>query len=263
LAYFKIPGPLGVREHSNFQDGPFSSKFFRNGVHQAPSHGSDGAVGVPYFSTPLANKITNSDFHAGPMCEQLSDAEFSALVMALCQDAIVLAEQRQAELQRWDGAAKKRTWIWFNSSSDELRDFLLKGIAATIVSLRALRAKDFVQYSEENIKLGSCHGSVVDPEAAASVCPVDVTNKRIMIATKFCGLSRDKRNPYTGEIGDGDSQLLTLVHEVTHFKDVFGSNDNFYSTYRSIKHVEDPGIRFNADSLAAYIIGANPRKERH
>lgn len=252
-----------MREHSNTKNGPFSSKFFHNGVHQAPSHGADGAVGDLYFSTPLANKITNSDVHAGLMCEQLSEAEFSVFVMALCQDALALAEQRQAELQRWDGAAKKRTWIWFNSSSDELRDFLLKGIAATIASLRALRAKDFVQYSDENIKLGSCYGSVVDPEAAASVCPVDITNKRIMIAPKFCGLSRDKRNPYNGEIGDGDSQLLTLVHEVTHFKDVFGSNDNFYTTYRSIKYVEDPGIRFNADSLAAYIIGTNPREERY
>ncbi|WP_165841087.1 hypothetical protein [Comamonas sp. JNW] len=261
--YFKIPGPLGVREHSNNHDGSFSNKFFHNGVHQSPSQGSDGAVADLYFPTPLAHKIANSDISAGLMCEQLSEAEFSVLVMALCQDAIALAEQRQAELQHWDAAAKKRTWIWFNSSSDELRDFLLKGIAATIVSLRALRAKDFVQYSEENINLGSCRGSVVDPEAAASVCPVDITNKRIMIAPKFCGLSRDKRNPYNGEIGDGDSQLLTLVHEVTHFKDVFGSNDNFYSTFRSIKYVEDPGIRFNADSLAAYIIGTNPRKERY
>lgn len=144
----------------------------------------------------------------------------------------------------------------------QAKSFLLKGIAATIVSLRALRARDFVQYSEGNIKLGACHGSVVDSEAAASVCPVEVTSKRIMIAPKFRGLSRDKRNPYNGEIGDGDSQLLTLVHEVTHFKDVFGSNDNFYSTYRSIKYVEDPGIRFNAGSLAAYIIGTNPREER-
>lgn len=261
--YFKIPGPLGVREHGNNHDGPFSNKFFHNGIHQAPSHGSDGAVGDLYFSTPLANKVTNSDISAGLMCEQLSESEFSALVMALCQDAIVLAEQRQAELQRWDAAAKKRMWIWFNSSSDELRDFLLKGIAATIVSLRSLRARDFVQYSEANIRLGSCHGSVVDPEAAASVCPVDITNKRIMIAPKFCNLSRDKRNPYNGEIGDGDSQLLTLVHEVTHFKDVFGSNDNFYSTFRSIKYVEDPDIRLNADSLAAYIIGTNPRQERY
>lgn len=260
--YFKIPGPLGVREHSNRHDGLFSNKFFHNGVHQASSHGSDGAVGDLYFSTPLANKVTNSDISPGLMCEQLSESEFSVLVMTLCQDAIVLAEQRQAELQRWDAAAKKRTWIWFNSSRDELRDFLLKGVAATIVSLRALRAKDFVQYSEENKKLSSCRGSVIDPEAAASVCPVDVTNKKIMIAPKFCGLSRDKRNPYSGEVGDGDSQLLTLVHEVTHFKDVFGSNDNFNSTYRSIKYVENPGIRFNADSLAAYIIGTNPREER-
>ena len=152
--YFKIPGPLGVREHSNNHDGPFISKFFHNRVHQAPSHGFDGAAGAPYFSTPLANKVTNSDIAAGLMCEELGEAEFSVLVMALCKDAIVLAEQRQAELQRWNAAAKKRTWIWLNSSSEELRDFLLKGIAATIVSLRALRAKDFVQYSEENIKHG-------------------------------------------------------------------------------------------------------------
>ena len=44
---------------------------------------------------------------------------------------------------------------------------------------------------------------------------------------------------------------MTFVHEVTHFKDVFHSTDDFYSTYLSIKKVRDSKIRYNADNLAA------------
>ena len=75
-------------------------------------------------------------------------------------------------------------------------------------------------------------------------------DKKILVGRNFFALSRDKKT-FDGNFNDGDSQLLTLVHEVTHFKDVFNSTDDLYSTYLSIKNVSDSKIRYNADSLAA------------
>ena len=62
----------------------------------------------------------------------------------------------------------------------------------------------------------------------------------------------------TDIIIEKDSQLLTLVHEVTHFNNVFGSKDIIYNPRKSRENAGLPNIRLNADSLAAYILGATP-----
>ena len=93
------------------------------------------------------------------------------------------------------------------------------------------------------------------------VCSPEVYDKKILIGQKLFALSRDKKT-FEGNFNDGDSQLMTLAHEVTHFKDIFHSTDDFYSTYLSIKNARDRKIRYNADSLAAYIVGITPRRVR-
>ncbi|WP_460549779.1 M35 family metalloendopeptidase [Comamonas piscis] len=261
MPVFKVPGPL---------NGGDTSKGFVFGEYAPLQSLSSLQIRQPDRTdfwtsnsvSPLAHKsVFESDLNSG-ICSDLSNRQFSDLVMSLCQQAISLAQSRHAELLRWDEKAKKRTWLWFNSSDEALKGFLLKGIEKTIHALKKLQPEDFVAYTEGNIKNSSCYDSMIHPHAAAAVCPVDIGKKKIMIATRFCGLTRDKQNPYNQEIGDGDSQLLTIVHEVTHFHDVFSATDDFYSTYASIKNVENEKIRFNADSLAAYIIGTNPLRER-
>jgi len=72
----------------------------------------------------------------------------------------------------------------------------------------------------------------------------------------FCNFKFDNKTNFdTGVVMDGDSRLLTLVHEVTHFDDTFSSNDTWYGTTRSREHAKDARSRFNADSLASYILG--------
>ena len=158
-------------------------------------------------------------------------------------------------------ASKKRTWIWFNSSDEDLRSFLLVGIRKIIATLKNLTPKDCIEYTAENLKGGACKGWKISPDAAAAVYPPEVADKKILIGRNFFALSRDKKT-FDGNFNDGDSQLLTLVHEVTHLKDVFHSTDDFYSTYLSIKNARDSKIRYNADSLAAYIVGITPRRVR-
>ena len=54
-----------------------------------------------------------------------------------------------------------------------------------------------------------------------------------------------------------DSQLQTLIHEVTHFNDVAGSTDDYYGARNAITNKSRANIIKNADSLASYILGMN------
>lgn len=190
-------------------------------------------------------------------CKDVSSDDFAKLALGLRDQALKLVQARRAELLSWTPEAKKRTWLWFNTSDDEIRPFLQRGVEATERVLRQLTAKNFIPYTEESLATTGCAPGI-NPNAAAAVCPPDVSQRRIMIAVKFCGLRRDNVNFETKVVQDGDSQLLTLVHEVTHFSDVFGSHDNYYTTWQSLKNVNKPDIKLNADSLAAYILGVQP-----
>ena len=124
-------------------------------------------------------------------------------------------------------AAKKTPKIdklktWFNSSSDELRAFLLKGIQSAIKVLNGLQAKSFVTYTLENQSRAGCMPKFIEGTAAAA-CRVDTIEHRIMLSGKFFQLRETTRIYGTNEMYESDSQLLTLVHEVTHFSNVFNS----------------------------------------
>ena len=82
----------------------------------------------------------------------------------------------------------------------------------------------------------------------------------IAIALPFCSYEWDNKTHFeTGEVLNGDSKLLTLIHEITHFDDTFSSNDEWYGTMISKLNATDPKnrakARVNADNIAAYILG--------
>lgn len=54
-----------------------------------------------------------------------------------------------------------------------------------------------------------------------------------------------------------DSQLSTLIHEVTHFNDCFGSSDAIYflRSSRMAAAASDERVKTNADSIAGYVVG--------
>ena len=75
-------------------------------------------------------------------------------------------------------AAQKSTWIWFNSSDEDLRSFLLIGIIKIIATLKKPTPKDFIEYTAENLRGGACKGWKISPYAAAAVCPPEVDDKK-------------------------------------------------------------------------------------
>lgn len=99
-------------------------------------------------------------------------------------------------------------------------------------------------------------GSAFGTDAAA--CKPDIATHTIAIALPFCGYDINQLNFDTGEAVHGNSKLLVLIHEVTHFDDTFSSNDTWYGTTDSKRHVKSENhaaLLANADSIAAYILG--------
>ena len=193
------------------------------------------------------------------ICPNMTNKQFATLAMRLRDMAVdYVVEKRLPELRRWDHAAQSRARMWFGAADENIRQYLHQGLTACLQILHALEPKNFVRYVEGG-KLATCvMGSAIG--VAAAVCKPDSATRTIAIALDFCTLEHDNKiNFSTGEVMDGDSRLLTLIHEVTHFDDAFGSFDHWYSTRESRSRANDQAkARSNADSLAAYILGVAP-----
>lgn len=189
------------------------------------------------------------------ICSNMTNKEFATLVMKLRDMAVdYIVKKRLPELQRWDREAQARALGWFGKADQDTREYLQKGLDASARVLQALEPRNFIRYTEGG-KIATCVLPSMNG-AAAAVCKPDMATRTIAIAPIFCNFSFDNKTNFdTGAVMDGDSRLLTLVHEVTHFDDTFSSNDTWYGTTQSREHAQDPRARSNADSLASYILG--------
>ena len=204
------------------------------------------------------------------ICPNMTNREFATLVMTLRDEALVLTTQRLQELERWDDVARARIKEWFGDVGprsakahlDTMRDYLKEGLIACERVLRGLEPNNFVRWSPSALKhVGCVSGSPLG--LMAEVCKPDTKTHTIAIASNFCGLDRDRRIFGTEFIRDGDSKLSTLVHEVTHFDDAFGSFDGWYGSKNSREKISSTKdfatARTNADSLASYIVGVSAK----
>ncbi|MGO4575363.1 M35 family metallo-endopeptidase [Cupriavidus sp. 2TAF22] len=183
------------------------------------------------------------------ICANMSNAEFRSLILRLRDTAIACCAKRLVELRRWEHADRARVETWFGVSDERVRQRLLEGIPRIEAILRSLTADNFVRYSDEKMKYIGCTPKTSNnPEIVAAVCAPDTKTHTIAIAPIFCGLS-----PYADSV---DSQLLTLVHEVSHFQDAMATKDLFYRIYTSKKEAaaKNPRCIENSDNVAAYVI---------
>ncbi|MGJ7510722.1 PAAR domain-containing protein [Variovorax sp. GT1P44] len=227
-------------------------------------------LGIPNFgsvtgsSVAALKKTADGPFshEAEPsesICPNMTDKQFAEEVLTLRDRAAALATERLSDLGRWDRNAQTHVKKWFGQANDEVRGYLQNGIHACIRVLRDLKATNFVRYVEGDDKHTGCSfPSNADLGTAAAVCKPDLATRTIAIAPKFCALHRDKVIFGSSTIKLGDSQLLTLVHEVTHFQDVFNSNDTWYTSSESLYQIKNASnyrrALQNADSLASYIL---------
>lgn len=114
--------------------------------------------------------------------------------------------------------------------------------------LSTLSPANFIRHSADAMRVGGCVSRENSPGAVAEVCAPDTATHTIAIRLDFCTLR--PRHPRF------DSQLLTLVHEVSHFTDVMNSQDYWYSTHSAKDHAgaRDARTIENADNIAGYVV---------
>ncbi|CAN5482497.1 hypothetical protein BH10PSE18_BH10PSE18_30120 [soil metagenome] len=180
------------------------------------------------------------------ICPNMTNKEFCTLVLDLRADAVKMVERRLKDLDLWGKLEKARVKQWFGTDDDGTRQYLRSGLSKCLKVLMGLTCDNFVRYSDQLMRNVGCTPSGNKTGLIAEVCKPDVGTHTIGIALDFCSL-----RPRSAE---SDSQLQTLIHEVTHFDDVFGSVDDIYKMGESlaISHHTKRALK-NADSLVGYI----------
>ncbi|QVN17746.1 hypothetical protein JYG32_15995 [Burkholderia pyrrocinia] len=187
-----------------------------------------------------------------PICENMTDAEFRKKVLALRDDAVKIVAQRLHELSAWKAHARARVREWFGSDDESTRGVLSEGLAALVIVMQGLTARNFVRSDPELDRALGCTPNTKNLAGeVAHVCGPDTATHTISITPKFCEL------PDTSA-GTFDSMQLTIVHECVHFMDTFGALDykNTYGQFLSRRLAkEEPAMAIrNADNLAWYIL---------
>ncbi|WP_038497286.1 M35 family metallo-endopeptidase [Collimonas arenae] len=196
------------------------------------------------------------------ICPNMTNAEFAKKVMQLRDIAVERTTVRIEQLGRWSASDIDAVVQWFGSDSDEVRSTLLRGLPEINRVLSGLAPSNFVRLSETALAHLNCDGSKTDRNTTAAVCIPDVATHTIAIGLNFCEMPDDKKNFDTAEPFNGDSKLLTLVHEVSHFNDTMNSIDSWYSTKLSQDRALD-GDKLcvgNADNIAGYVVFARRGK---
>jgi hypothetical protein len=193
---------------------------------------------------------------AAQICPNMNNTEFYATVLRLRDKAVQLAEDRLVELQRWSTEDQVKVERWFGTRVQETRRTLQDGLTGIRALLKKLTSDNFERYSAEGLRRVGC---VPRPGAetslsAASVCKPDGTST-IFIRLPFCELP-DELLSAAGLPMDGDSKLLVLVHEVSHFPTAMNSEDKWYVTrWSKMKaRMRDQFCIANADNIAGYIV---------
>lgn len=186
-----------------------------------------------------------------PICRNMTNREFRIMVARLIKWAIILVDRRIADLKRHDEKTKERMIYWFNRFDENTRHYLISGFSRHLSVLKTLTPHNFVRSDPSVDRMLGCvpNMSNIDNEAA-HVCGPNTERRLISIAMKFCTGLRDQ-NMF------GDSRLSTLIHEVTHFIDTFGSDDSRYGLGPTAaawaRANPDLALR-NADTLTGFVI---------
>ena len=272
MVLFKVPRPVGTRPDEIARltagSGVSGSHSFK---HQAPSNPWNGVFhgGRKFPSTsrqllaykksqPGVSQSVEEPWSDDTLaCFNVRSEEFGKMMMGLRDEAVTYAQNRRAELLRWDDHAKARTIKWFNSAEQEIRDYLLPKLDSVIRVLKSLTPENFdYDTPENNIETGCLPGQGLGEEGvAAAVCAADTERHRILINMRFFEFPKRGFIYGTNKFNGRDSQLMTLIHEVTHFNDVAGSKDPYYGASGALANAKQSKARMNADSLASYIFG--------
>ena len=90
-------------------------------------------------------------------------------------------------------AAKKRSWIWFNSSDEDLRSFLQIGIIKIIATLKKPPQKTVLNILRKTLEAVLAKDGKSVPTLLQRSIYLKKKKKKILIGRNFFALSRDKK----------------------------------------------------------------------
>lgn len=183
-----------------------------------------------------------------PMCSNMTDGEFKELIVRLRTEAAALIQNRINCLNSWDKVEKDRIKKWFGRVDDSVRIALNTGLPKLLDAMRNLKSENIIRWDKQKQRNITC---TVLPDTGmtdAAVCKPDSAKRIIAIYPHFC--TSPNSNLWK------ECKVLTLIHECTHFVDVFDSNDEMYGVGIGLsfwaQSNPDKAIR-NADSITCYV----------
>lgn len=220
------------------------------------------SAGAPLASEKNSDTASSFSENTASICHNMTDAEFYATMNQLRDKAIGLINARIAELARWHSSDQNKVNVWFGSPTETTRQLLSDGLSRMRTIMQSLSDRNYEKQTPENLARVGCVPRSGGNIAAASVCKPDGTYT-IFIGATFCEMETE-RNRYDGVPLDGDSKLLTLIHEVSHFPAAMDTEDRWYSTRQSRSHAaaRDTFCVSNADNIAGYVINMPKWTER-
>jgi uncharacterized Zn-binding protein involved in type VI secretion len=181
------------------------------------------------------------------ICPNMTNKAFCVSILDLRDRAVMLISQKRLpELERWNRGDQARVKEWFGVADQSIREYLQNGLVACERVLRGLDCKNFIRLSESGALVG-CTNPPHDQSTVAMVCKPDIATRNIAFNASFCFLR---------EVSPGaDSKLSTLIHEVSHFDDTFGSLDTInYLRQSRLAATDRSKVKENADSIAGYVV---------
>lgn len=254
VCHCPVPQPLlsVLRQSAEYDDEAWQASGATPGA--ASLEDSSSSLEMAAFKKAVDDGVTHPPEaeQTEDICPNMTNKEFSDRMMKLRDRAVeLIAKKRLPELRRWNSTDQARVTQWFGNNDTSTRSYLQNGLAACERVLRGLEGKNFVRYSLNALQHVGC--TIDSPRGAvAAVCRPDIQTRTIAIHIDFCDMRRTA--------ADFDSQLSTLIHEVTHFEDTFNSLDTFKNLRDSLNAVKTaPGdVKANADSITGYVVWGEP-----
>jgi len=198
--------------------------------------------------TPDSNVDIYLDLDKPPICSNMTNKEFRESFIKSQAEAIGLIQGRIAKLAKWDASEQARAKKWLGSADNDTRIILQTGLPKLLRAMQDLKPENIIRWDQQASRNLTCTVLPDTGNTDAAVCKPDSAKRIIAIYSHFCTSPRS-------QLWHG-CQVLTLIHECTHFTDVFDSTDDMYgvSVGLSFWAQDNPAkaIR-NADSLACYV----------
>ncbi|SAK71187.1 peptidase M35 [Caballeronia fortuita] len=203
------------------------------------------------MTNTVEGSFVTIDVSTDRICPNMSNKEFREMATRLIEWSNILLNRRLDDLRRNDARTKERMRKWFGRDDEATRMYLLDGFTKVSSIMSELKPTHLIRSGADEDRALGCAPNLNDLDGeAAHVCSPNIQNRRIAIGLQFCNVLTDFREFQ-------DSRVSTLIHEVTHFVDTFGSGDPRYviSTPLALWGQTNQTLALkNADSLAAFVI---------